>query len=92
MWKRVSRPLAALHRGQKGMIGVETAIVPIAFSTVAAVLAHSVLSAGIFSAERGKTTVYRGLESAQVAMEVVGSVLGLSPNQSELEQVQFDVA
>jgi len=74
------------------MTGLETAIVLIAFVTVASVLAYSVLSAGIFSAERGKATVYSGLESAESTMEVVGSVLGLSPNQSELETVQFTAA
>jgi len=71
------------------MTGLETAIVLIAFVTVASVLAYSVLSAGIFSAERGKATVYSGLESAQSTLEIVGSVLGLSPNQSKLETVQF---
>jgi flagellin FlaB len=73
------------------MTGLETAIILIAFVTVASVLAYSVLSAGIFSAERGKETVYKGLEQAQSTMEIAGSVLGLSPNQTELEQVQFNV-
>ena len=67
-----------LHRGQRGMTGLETAIILIAFVTVASVLAYSVLSAGIFSAERGKATVYSGLESVQATMELQGSVLGLS--------------
>jgi len=89
--KRISKSLTNLHRGQRGMTGLETAIILIAFVTVASVLAYSVLSAGIFSAERGKATVYQGLESAQATMEVQGSVLGLSPNQSELEQVVFSV-
>jgi len=88
---RILKSLTNLHRGQRGMTGLETAIILIAFVTVASVLAYSVLSAGIFSAERGKATVYQGLESAQSTMEVQGSVLGLSPNQSELEQVIFSV-
>ncbi len=92
MYQRFAKALSRLHRGQKGMTGLETAIILIAFVTVASVLAYSVLSAGIFSAERGKATVYQGLESAQATMEVVGSVLGLSPNQSELESIQFNVA
>ncbi len=91
MFMRILKSLTNLHRGQKGMTGLETAIILIAFVTVASVLAYSVLSAGIFSAERGKATVYQGLESAQATMEVQGSVLGLSPNQSELEQVVFSV-
>jgi len=74
------------------MTGLETAIILIAFVTVASVLAYSVLSAGIFSAERGKATVYQGLASAQATMSIKGSVLGLSPNGTKLEQVQFNVA
>lgn len=85
------RLLRKLHRGQRGMTGLETAIILIAFVTVASVLAYSVLSAGIFSAERGKATVYSGLESAQATMELQGSVLGLSPAELVLEQVQFSV-
>ena len=72
------RLIRKLYRGQRGMTGLETAIILIAFVTVASVLAYSVLSAGIFSAERGKATVYSGLESVQATMEVQGSVLGLS--------------
>ena len=74
------------------MTGLETAIILIAFVTVASVLAYSVLSAGIFAAERGKATVYQGLASAQATMSIQGSVLGLSPNGTELEQIQFTVA
>jgi len=92
MYHKFAKALKSLHRRQRGMTGLETAIVLIAFVTVASVLAYSVLSAGIFSAERGKATVYSGLESAQSTLELVGSVLGLSPNQSKLETVQFTVS
>ena len=92
MYHKFATVLKSLHRRQRGMTGLETAIVLIAFVTVASVLAYSVLSAGIFSAERGKATVYAGLESAEATLEIQGSVLGLSPNQSELETVQFSVA
>ena len=78
-----------LHRGQRGISGLETAIILIAFVTVASVLAYSVLSAGIFSAERGKETVYKGLEQAQSTLEVKGSVLGLSIDNSTISSVQF---
>ncbi len=91
MWNKLGRALKNMHRGQEGMTGLETAIILIAFVTVASVLAYSVLSAGLFSAERGKTTVYQGLEQAQATMEIMGSVLGLSPNETALEQVQFTV-
>jgi len=91
MYQKFAAALSKMHRGQRGMTGLETAIILIAFVTVASVLAYAVLSAGIFSAERGKETVYGGLEQAESTMEIAGSVLGLSVNQTELEQVQFDV-
>jgi archaellin len=57
------------------MTGLETAIILIAFVTVAAVFGYAVLSAGIFSAEQGKETLYAGLEQAKSSMEVKGSII-----------------
>lgn len=92
MYKQFAWAFKRLHQDQKGITGLETAIILIAFVTVASVLAYSVLSAGIFSAERGKETVYKGLESAQSTLEIKGSVLGLSDNETTLNNVQFNVA
>lgn len=92
MNNRIAKILSYFHRGQKGMTGLETAIILIAFVTVASVVAYSVLSAGIFAAERGKATVFQGLDTARASLLVKSSVLGLSPNQTKLEQVQFNVA
>jgi flagellin FlaB len=89
MFNKFVKALANLHKGQKGISGLETAIILIAFVTVASVLAYSVLSAGIFSAEEGQKAVYAGLEGAQSTMEVKGSVLGLSAGGTELETVQI---
>lgn len=92
MNKRISRFLKTLCGEESGITGLETAIILIAFVTVASVLAYSVLSAGIFSAERGKETVYRGLNSAQSTLELKGSVLGLSNNKTVLNSFQFHIA
>lgn len=92
MYRRISRAVQSLHRGEKGMTGLETAIILIAFVTVASVMAYAVLTAGVFAAERGKETVYRGLEQARSTMQLKSSVLGLSPNETELESVQFNVS
>ena len=48
MLKRVIKPL---HRDERGITGLETAIILIAFVVVASVFAYSVLSAGIFSSQ-----------------------------------------
>ena len=60
---------------QKGITGLETAIILIAFVVVAAVFAFTVLSTGVFSAERSKDTIYAGLESARASLEPRGSVI-----------------
>ncbi|MGA2367760.1 MAG: hypothetical protein ABSF74_04215 [Dehalococcoidia bacterium] len=62
------------------MTGLETAIILIAFVTVAAVFGYAVLSAGLYSAERGKETVYAGLNEAKSNMELSGSVIGIGDN------------
>ena len=80
-----------LHRGQKGITGLEMAIILIAFVTVASVLAYSVLSAGIFSSEKGKAAVYKGLDQASASMELRGSVLGIAASGA-LTHCQFTVA
>ncbi|MDD5189770.1 MAG: hypothetical protein PHE50_01865 [Dehalococcoidales bacterium] len=92
MLNKINRAL----KSQKGMTGLETAIILIAFVTVASVLAYSVLSAGIFSSEKGKETVYGGLQQAQATMEVSGSVLGMGegvgdPEVMQCTSVQFNV-
>jgi flagellin FlaB len=83
----------SLHRSQKGITGLETAIILIAFVTVASVLAYSVLSAGIFSSEKGKAAVYNGLDQASASMQVRGDVLAIEDGTTgKVNQIQFTVA
>jgi flagellin FlaB len=70
-----AKAVANVYRGQRGMTGLETAIILIAFVTVAALFGYAVLSAGLFSAERGKETVYSSLQQAKANMEIAGSVI-----------------
>src|SRR5271157_3536269 len=79
---RFGKAFGSFHRGEKGITGLETAIILIAFVTVAAVLAYSVLSAGIFSSAKGQQAVYSGLNSAQASMELAGGVKALGANNS----------
>lgn len=93
MLSKINGFLKGLHRSQKGITGLETAIILIAFVTVASVLAYSVLSAGIFSAERGKETVYSGLNQAQSSMQVRGSVYATdNDSDTNIDQIQFTLA
>ncbi len=69
------RAFAAIARDQRGVTGLETAIILIAFVVVASVFAFTVLSTGIFSAEKGKETIHAGLREARSSVELKGSVV-----------------
>jgi flagellin FlaB len=95
--KKLNKIFTSLLRNQKGITGLETAIILIAFVTVASVLAYSVLSAGIFSSEKGKAAVYQGLDQASASMELRGSVLAFGtvdsdPTKSTVDTIQFTLA
>jgi flagellin FlaB len=93
MLNKLNRAIQRLHRGEKGITGLETAIILIAFVTVASVLGYSVLSAGIFSSEKGKETVYQGLAQAQASMEVKGSVYAtVDQTTSKVTDITFTLA
>ncbi len=69
-----------LRRDERGITGLETAIILIAFVVVASVFAYTVLSAGIFSSQKGQEAVYAGLEEARASMSVKGSMFAYGPS------------
>lgn len=76
----MKRLIQSLRRSgeERGITGLETAIVLIAFVVVAAVFAFVVLSTGLFSSERGKETVYAGLQKTRGSMSLTGGVIATS--------------
>ncbi|MGA2159806.1 MAG: choice-of-anchor D domain-containing protein [Dehalococcoidia bacterium] len=78
-------------KNQQGMTGLETAIILIAFVTVAAVFGYAVLSAGLFSAEQGKSTIYAGLNEAKSNLELSGSVVAKSDDSINVRSILFTV-
>jgi flagellin FlaB len=77
-------------REERGITGLETAIVLIAFVVVAAVFAFVVLSTGLFSSERSKETVYAGLAKTRGSMELTGGLIANS-NTTQLTDLTFDL-
>ena len=84
------RSLAKRAFDERGITGLETAIVLIAFVVVAAVFAFVVLSTGLFSSERGKETVYAGLAKTRGSMELTGGVIA-SSDTTQLTAITFDL-
>ena len=87
----IQRALQRSRQGERGITGLETAIILIAFVVVATVFAFIVLTTGIFSAERGKETVFAGLQKARGTMEVRGGVI-VTATPPDVDTIQFAVA
>ena len=78
-------------RRQKGITGIETAIILIAFVIVASVFAYVVLTAGLFSTQKANEAIHSGLEEAQNTIELKGQVYGKMVN-GFLDEVYLTVA
>ena len=72
---RLLQRLRLLLPGQRGITGLETAIVLIAFVVVSSVFAFAALSTGLFSADKAKDTIQAGLAETRGSMELKGSVV-----------------
>jgi flagellin FlaB len=90
------RKLIRLFNREDGITGLETAIILIAFVIVASVFAFVVLSTGLFSAERGKETVFAGLEKARGNLEVRGALTVIDTNTDgtidDTDEIVFNAA
>lgn len=87
----MKRLFARISRGQRGITGIETAIILIAFVIVASVFAYVVLSAGLFSTQKAKEAINAGLNEAKSTIEIKGNVYGRMQN-SVLKEIFFTVA
>ncbi len=67
--------LRRVGRDQKGITGLETAIVLIAFVVVASVFAYAVITTGLFSSEKAQQTAQSGVGAAKSTMSPKGSMV-----------------
>ena len=95
--------LKKFYRDESGITGLETAIILIAFIVVAAVFAFTIMTTGLFSTEKAKTTAQAGISEASSTFAMKGSVTATSndtggpgqppaPNtQGHITSVKFQV-
>jgi flagellin FlaB len=88
MLKKLARKM---QRDERGITGLETAIILIAFVVVASVFAYTVLSAGIFSSQKGQEAVYTGLTQARSTLELKGDVVAKA-NATAVTEIIFSVS
>jgi flagellin FlaB len=70
-WKKSLRKLA---KQKRGIVGLEAAIILIAFVVIAAAFSFMVINQGLFATERGKTVIEEGLKQASTPLSVDGSI------------------
>ena len=87
--------LLRLDNEQKGITGLETAIILIAFVVVAAVFAYTVLSAGLFATQKSQEAVYSGLKEAQGSLELRSGIIATANSTGDsgtIGQLSFIVS
>ncbi len=73
-----------LRGDQRGITGLETAIVLIAFVVVSSVFAFAALSTGLFSSDKAKETISAGLAEARGTLELKGSVIATGSGSGQV--------
>ena len=82
-----------LKKDQRGITGLETAIVLVAFVLVASVFAFAVLSTGLVASEKSKETSLESLKEASSTLMVRGRVVGTANSDlTALDQVRFTLS
>jgi len=86
----LSRLGRRLKEDQRGITGLETAIILIAFVMVASVFAYVVLSAGLFSSQQAKEAIYVGIEQSKSTFTLRGNVLA-NMTAGAVDKIYFSV-
>jgi flagellin FlaB len=70
-WKKT---LMNFAKQKRAIVGLEAAIILIAFVIIAAVFSFMVINQGVFATERGKTVIQEGLKQASTPLAVDGTM------------------
>ena len=84
-------PLRKLLKAKKGIVGIEAAIVLIAFVVIAAALSYVVINMGFFATQKTKETIGSGMEEATSALQLDGSVIGKTGASTNILYIVFPV-
>ena len=80
-----------LRKNKRAIVGIEAAIVMIAFVVIAAALAYVVINMGFYSAQTAKTTIDQGVKEATSALELDGFITGKTDNTSSVNFLAIPV-
>jgi len=73
----------------RGMVGIEAAIVLIAFVVIAASFAYVVINMGFFATQETKSTINKGIQEATSSLEIDGFITGLTDSNSSNPAITY---
>ena len=80
-----------LFKNRKGIVGVEAAIVLIAFLIIAAALSYVVINMGFYTTQKTKETMQGGLDESLTALQLDGIVTAKTDSSGYIEYVAIPV-
>jgi len=80
-----------LHKNKKAIVGIEAAIVLIAFIIIAAALSYVVVNMGFYTTQKTKETIQSGLDESLSALQLDGVVTGKTNAANYIEYIIFPV-
>jgi len=81
-----------VRRARRGIVGIEAAIVLIAFVLVASALAFVVLNMGMFTTQKSKEVIARAYEESTRAIDIAGNVVAkTTADRSSLDLVAIPI-
>ena len=75
MWSDLHRRMVSAAKAEKGITGLETAIILIAFVVVASVFAYTVLTAGVFSSQKASESVNAAIDEVRSSLKLSGNTI-----------------
>jgi flagellin FlaB len=81
----IKKMLRKLLKQNKGIVGIEAAIVLIAFVVIAAAMAYVVINMGFYSSQKAKSTIDRGIQEATSALTLDGFITGYTNASSKVQ-------
>ena len=86
--RRLTKPL---HRKRRGITGLETSIILIAFIVVASVFAYTVLTAGIFTSQKNQEALQTGIRQARSTMKLTSAIIAYGNSSNAVTSLQFTI-
>jgi flagellin FlaB len=83
-WKKT---LIKLAKQKRAMVGLEAAIILIAFVIIAGAFSFMVINQGLFATERGKTVVQDSLRQASTPLIVDGSIMLNASSSTQIDAI-----